>query len=197
MGACCASDREWVCVTCGIAYEVLRSCYCRAALPSHQKMSIASPTDDPRTTDSPVGTSVFTLQPGCAQTVLVPSAPREQWWHSQPVATFLSSPPAPTPLALTTVHTYPTECAERWMLSPLPACANFAVDSIAAGNRTVFSIDPAKSIVSDPSYRSCQPFLTYSPGVCPDGHTVAEVTASFFTLSRDIQTYWQASCCKR
>lgn len=197
-GCCRVQDRNMIRVTCDITFFRLVS-NSRATVLFHHKMSIASPNNDARTTDPSIATSVFTIGPGCAPTVLVPSAPREQWWHSQPVATFLSSPPAATPLALTTVYTYPSECAERWMLSLLPACANFAADSTAAGNRTVFSIDPGKGIVSDPRYSSCQPFSTptYSPGVCPDGHTVAEVTASFFTLSKDIQTFWQASCCKR
>ena len=163
-------------------------------------MSISSPTNDGRTTGPQIFTSVVTVVPGCAPSVLIPSAPRDQWWHSQPVATFLSALPTSTPLALTTVYTYPTECVDRWILSPLPLCASFpALGNTAAGNRTVFSINPTKGIVSDPRYNSCQRFSTptYSPGICPDGHTVAEVTASLFSASSSVKTFWQASCCKR
>lgn len=126
--------------------------------------------------------------------------PRDPWWHSTVFLTSWSAP-AQTQRAvdLTTAYTYPAECKGRWMLSPLPVCANTVYGATALGNRTVFSIDPAKSIVNDPIYKSCQPYSTplYSPGVCPDEHTVAEVTAHQSRVSTGFRTFWQASCCKR
>jgi hypothetical protein len=64
-----------------------------------------------------------------------------------------------------------------------------------AFNLTVWSID------SNPLFTSCQPYSSqslYSPGVCPDGQTVAEITevhANYTTGG--VLTSWVASCCRR
>lgn len=62
-------------------------------------------------------------------------------------------------------------------------------------NLTVWSID------DNPLFSSCQPYSLvplYSPGVCPNGQTAAEVT-KFVATQTDgiIRTSWVASCCKR
>ncbi|KAJ8108724.1 hypothetical protein OPT61_g7973 [Boeremia exigua] len=67
-----------------------------------------------------------------------------------------------------------------------------------AQNHTVFSLD-LNGTATDPSYRKCQPYQlapTYSPGICPDGQTVAEVTAWQLSASTGYRTFWQASCCR-
>lgn len=66
-------------------------------------------------------------------------------------------------------------------------------------NSTVFSVN-FNGTATDPSYRMCQPFRlapTYSPGICPSGQTVAEVTAFQVVASTGYRTFWQASCCRR
>ncbi|KAH6612510.1 hypothetical protein C7974DRAFT_79642 [Boeremia exigua] len=133
--------------------------------------------------------------------------------------TNLNAPP------LTTYYTPPNECAERWMLAGgqeitttrrLPTSTLIANSDVAATfpmtssaallpratfvpqNYTVFSLD-LNGTATDPSYRSCQPFRlapTYSPGICPDGQTVAEVTAWQIKAATGHRTFWQASCCR-
>lgn len=69
---------------------------------------------------------------------------------------------------------------------------------------TVFSMD-LNGTATDPSYRSCQRYNgapTYSPGVCPEGQTIAEITAWHVNASSGgsftgYHTFWQASCCRR
>lgn len=68
-----------------------------------------------------------------------------------------------------------------------------------AQNFTVMSLD-LNGTATDPSYRGCQPYRlapTYSPGICPHGQTIAEVTAWQVNASTGYRTFWQASCCKR
>lgn len=58
----------------------------------------------------------------------------------------------------------------------------------------------AWSIDSNPLYTSCQPYSDqplYSPGVCPEGQTIAEVTEIHANVSTGVRTEWQASCCSR
>ncbi|KAF2845792.1 hypothetical protein T440DRAFT_543490 [Plenodomus tracheiphilus IPT5] len=61
----------------------------------------------------------------------------------------------------------------------------------------------AWSLDSDPLFEACRPyssFSLYSPGMCPDGQTVAEVTEVHATgtgTSTTVHTYWHASCCSR
>jgi hypothetical protein len=85
------------------------------------------------------------------------------------------------------------------MLEGDPCVGGIKPPGLIARNYTVFSVDPAKSIVSDPSYKPCQKYSTnvYSPGVCPSGHTIAEVTAYTANASTGFRTFWQASCCRR
>lgn len=108
--------------------------------------------------------------------------------HSTPSS--LNVPP------LTTIYTPPSQCRDRWMLETprMTDCGHTEVPDF-----TVFSVDPSKSIVSDPLYRDCQLYqtATYSPGVCPDGQTIADVTAFQASASTGFRTFWQASCCRR
>lgn len=118
------------------------------------------------------------------------TAPTEnEWWHP---TVFVTSTTAYISLGvpdLTTVYDYSSECRDRWMIRH--TCGD--------GNVTVFSMDPSKDVVSDPLYRSCQRYSTpvYSPGVCPGGFTIAEVTAVVSGRASANSTFWQASCCRR
>jgi hypothetical protein len=85
-----------------------------------------------------------------------------------------------------------------------PVCDMIGCRTPTTQDVSVFSIDPGKKVVSDASYKSCQAFSapSYTPGVCPNGHTVAEVTEYQTyqisgTTSGNVRTYWQASCCRR
>jgi hypothetical protein len=64
-----------------------------------------------------------------------------------------------------------------------------------AFNLTVWSID------KNPLFTSCQPYSLqplYSPGVCPDGQTVAEITEIQANhTTGGVLTSWVASCCRR
>jgi hypothetical protein len=121
----------------------------------------------------------------------------ERWWHS---TIFVTSPSvfnsggAPD---LTTFYTYPTQCVDRWMMGP--SNCQFESYTVSPHNVTVFSIDPSKGTVSDPLYKSCQRYSTptYTPGVCPSGHTIAEVTAYQSSVPTGFVTFWEASCCRR
>jgi hypothetical protein len=136
---------------------------------------------------------------GCTSSVsTLPKRDESRWWHSTVFVTSLSmssysSQGVPD---LTTVYTYPTQCVDRWM-GVILNCNNASVPQ----NTTVYSIDPARiDMVSDPLYRSCQRYSTpvYSPGVCPSGHTIAEVTAFVSEVTTGVdRTFWQASCCRR
>ncbi|KAH7413892.1 hypothetical protein DE146DRAFT_783649 [Phaeosphaeria sp. MPI-PUGE-AT-0046c] len=63
-----------------------------------------------------------------------------------------------------------------------------------AFNLTIWSID------SNPLFTSCQPYSSqalYSPGVCPDGQTVAEITqVRANKTDGGVLTSWRASCCR-
>jgi hypothetical protein len=67
-----------------------------------------------------------------------------------------------------------------------------------------FSTTPVNTrsgAVYDPSYSRCQPLgalLKYSPGICPQGQTVAEITEYHYAhTSGSIATKFSASCCQR
>jgi hypothetical protein len=121
----------------------------------------------------------------------------ERWWHSTVFVTSPSTFDSGGAPDLTTFYTYPTQCVDRWMIGP----SHCQVGSLSPSsqNVTVFSIDPGRSTVSDPLYRSCQRYSTplYTPGVCPSGHTIAEVTAYQSSAPTGFRTFWQASCCRR
>jgi hypothetical protein len=56
------------------------------------------------------------------------------------------------------------------------------------------------SVRSNPNFSSCRPDSgqpLYSPGVCPDGHTVAELTEFHASRTSGMLTSWIASCCRR
>jgi hypothetical protein len=131
-------------------------------------------------------------------TVRVPAATAltdSPWWFSRNV--FITSLPP-----LTTIYTPATECVDRWMVGPgSSVCDRLGCPNSTVQDVSVFSVNPRKKIVSDVLYQSCQAFvaLSYSPGVCPSGHTIAEVTAYHINVmtSGGVHMYWQASCCKR
>jgi hypothetical protein len=82
---------------------------------------------------------------------------------------------------LITVYTPTPTCIDRWMVKPPATCDN-GPEFI----NIVWSVNPTGGIVSDPLYNECQLYntATYSPGVCPSGQTVAEVTA--YEWNKDI-----------
>ena len=122
-----------------------------------------------------------------------------QWSHSGVFVT-----PYGTSLAigsgrvadLTSVFTPSPSCVDRWLLAPTPSCG---IDDTAIGLDTVWSVNPTRSIVSDDQYSNCQLYgtATYSPGICPSGQTIAEVTAYASSALNGTKLFWQASCCKR
>lgn len=91
--------------------------------------------------------------------------------------------------ALTTIFTPGLECQGRWLLPP--------------GYSWVYSTSPydTKSYDIDPAYLSCQPlgYMTYySPGVCPDGQSIATaVKVSRVYAGSSSSLYWNANCCPR
>ena len=102
---------------------------------------------------------------------------------------------------LTTVHTPSPSCVDRWMVQDYVPCI-MDEDGSTISHTTptiVWSIDPARSYVSDPAYSSCQLYgkAKDSPGVCPSRQTVAETTAYRSDVSTGYKTFWQASCCRR
>jgi hypothetical protein len=138
---------------------------------------------------------------GCVTSVIPLGGDNSRWWHPTVFVTSLSSYSSQGVPDLTTVYTYPPHCVDRWMLYPPREPCGDGPSSSGPQNFTVFSVDPTRLYpISDPLYRSCQRYSTpvYSPGICPGGHTIAEVTAyaSEVTTGTD-RTFWQASCCRR
>jgi hypothetical protein len=92
---------------------------------------------------------------------------------------------------LTTIWTPPAECQNRWMLQT--TVTNGSEKALAYS--TYPTADP-----SDRLYFLCHPFAQasmFSPGVCPEGMRVADVTQHLYIQSsRSVQTLWQANCCK-
>ena len=157
--------------------------------------------DHRRNTNMPIigsshGTSTFiTTVPACTTVV----AEREEvtWSHSEVFVTSygnLTAIPRLNVPDLTIVHTPDSSCIDRWVYLPTSNCGDdSSIDDI------VWSVNPTRLPVSDPSYSRCQLYgtPTYSPGICPSGQTIAEVTAFESSISNGIKTFWQASCCKR
>ena len=148
-------------------------------------------------------TTVTVCKPTAQSVVLPPPqalklVKRELFWsHSEVFVTpfgTLSTLEHPNVPDLTTVHTPASSCVDRWMVQSSQQCG---VGS-STGD-TVWSVNPTRSIVSDPSYNGCQLYgnPTYSPGICPSGQTVAEVTAYESGVSNGTRTFWKASCCRR
>jgi hypothetical protein len=86
--------------------------------------------------------------------------------------------------ALTTAYSAPPFCANRWLLQD-PNVAT--IYSQASG---------------DDFYTSCQPAETaptYSPGMCPSGHTVASITelSASGSSTAEINRVWRGLCCRR
>lgn len=74
----------------------------------------------------------------------------------------------------------------------------------SSGTFVAFSTNPSNTssgALYDASYSSCQPDgapFHYSPGICPNGQTVAEITEYHYsTTSGSIATNFEASCCQR
>jgi hypothetical protein len=90
----------------------------------------------------------------------------------------------------------PAICHDRWMISrPGP---NPQKDQ-SGTNIWVFSTYPtATTEPSDTLYILCQPYyrMEFSPGVCPEGQTVAEVTLFLHDKStRGAGDFYEGSCC--
>lgn len=152
-------------------------------------------------TTIPALETVVCRNPTAAQSVLPPNATPVkralQWSHSEVFVTPFGTSTALERMNvadLTTVFTPLPSCVDRWMLFPPQSCS---IDSTS--HNVVWSVNPKRSIVSDASYNQCQRYgtATYSPGVCPSGQTVAEITAYVSSASNSTRTFWQASCCRR
>ncbi|CAI6267178.1 unnamed protein product [Periconia digitata] len=96
--------------------------------------------------------------------------------------------------AITTQYKYNDESTQKWLLANL------------AGDSRTYAMQWGGSALSpyavDPSWQSCQPdgsrFHHYSPGVCPEGHTLAQYTVYRVQTMSDqsLSTYWGGDCCK-
>ena len=88
------------------------------------------------------------------------------------------------------IWTAPASCHDRWMLATERSSDKEVL--------VVYSTYP-ENAPSDRLYKECQRYgamPTYSPGVCPDGQTIAEVTKFLHHDTTGIEsTFWQASCC--
>ena len=99
----------------------------------------------------PIVTGVNTTSDALGCVIFVyPSADEPRWWHSKIFVTSLSNYSSKGVPDLTTVYTYPTQCVDRWMISP--PCY-LGLSTSITHNVTVFSVDPARldtdTIVSD------------------------------------------------
>jgi hypothetical protein len=153
------------------------------------------------TSQSPLGTETYlwTCAPlTVANATATPTPPTLPWSHSTVFVTPYETSnvlESGRVADLTTVHTPDLSCVDRWLFEPSMSCPQ---DSTAGGN-TFWSVNPSRSTVSDALYSRCQLYgtATYSPGICPSGQTVAEVTAYASSMLNGTKTFWQASCCKR
>jgi hypothetical protein len=158
---------------------------------------IVGPTQTGGTNTLGTSVTIVTSIVSCIETIESFALSEERWWHS---TVFVTSPSTFNSVGapdLMTIYTYPTQCVDRWMIGPSRCQFGDYVGS--PHNFTVFSIDPGRGTVSDPLYRSCQRYSTpiYTPGVCPSGHTIAEVTAYQSSVPTGFITFWEASCCRR
>jgi hypothetical protein len=87
---------------------------------------------------------------------------------------------------------------------PLPFSTPNTERDTPYGIFVAFSTTPVNTrsgAVYDPSYSRCQPLgalLKYSPGICPQGQTVAEITEYHYAQTSGIfATKFSASCCQR
>jgi hypothetical protein len=134
-----------------------------------------------------------------AETITLNVVPVNEYSHSDVFTTShqtfatLESQNIPS---ITATFTGGADCAERWL-----AHDGILVDGVFM--EAVWSTKPRdQGPFTDSLYLSCQPLSampTYSPGVCPEGQTVAEVTEFQYSASSasGSQRLWQASCCKR
>ncbi|KAF2727106.1 hypothetical protein EJ04DRAFT_595982 [Polyplosphaeria fusca] len=99
--------------------------------------------------------------------------------------------------ALTTIFTPPSGCFRRFVTSlSLPIPLNFSSFYWEITSATVLSVG---GIDEDFGYNSCQPFgaagVDFSPGVCPDRHTIADITVLQPSEYTGTPTLWQGVCC--
>jgi hypothetical protein len=105
----------------------------------------------------------------------------------------LSPRDVPAPTSLNFVPVSETHTSSREDLSS----GIFVAVSTNPGNPG----NPNSSALYDRSYTLCQPYSSlyhYSPGICPYGQTVAEITEYHYaTTSGSTATRFEASCCER
>jgi hypothetical protein len=145
------------------------------------------------------------------------------WSHSTIFSTDLSTYQTKDIPPLTTSWTPPTGCSNRWMAEniiaigfaasisskALPALRRATTDTDYSTETTIGTFVAFSTIpyytddgeLYDRSYLSCQPYGApnhYSPGICPHGQTVAEITEYHYsTTSGSTETRFEASCCQR
>ncbi|CAI6339860.1 unnamed protein product [Periconia digitata] len=102
-----------------------------------------------------------------------------------------SSRPTNVPM-LTTIYRYPTNCKSQWYLGSVPYEYNTFVFSWGDSRFGPYAVDP--------SYTLCLPFSArpiYSPGICPEDHTVADITQHYMANSiNKTTTWWKGICCR-
>jgi hypothetical protein len=94
-------------------------------------------------------------------------------------------------LPLTTTFTYASSCTDRF-LQIYPDVTTIFYSS--------YFNDEESSISFGNNYISCQAGKTrptYSPGICPSGHTIATVTEYQTTPGAQESRLWEAGCCSR
>lgn len=92
-------------------------------------------------------------------------------------------------VALTTAFTYDSDCLGRWLLS----------SSRSGETPNIYSLSPTGTN-TDPRWTSCQPFnyqSAYSPGMCPEGRTIASVIEAQYTAGNQKNIEWAGLCCER
>jgi hypothetical protein len=182
---------------------------------SHSTMVLASALNESvwSNMNIPPLTTIYSPSPSCADRWMLAGTNQVVTTYVGTVATLATttrripttnttvlSPSTDSNQATTSALGLATTTAENAITSS----AALAAREIQAQQHTVFSMD-LNGTATDPSYRACQRYNaapTYSPGVCPEGQTVAEITAWHVNASSGgivtgYHTFWQASCCRR
>ena len=98
-------------------------------------------------------------------------------------------------VALTTFYTPRPECLDKWLLETAWTAECGTRNPGSVRDFTVFSAYAGY----DPWYNQCLLYGTrfYSPGICPHGQTIADVTEFQSSASTGYHTFWHGSCCRR
>lgn len=135
-----------------------------------------------------------------------PAACSDRWMGGGTFTVFVSTI---VTLVAVTRRSFASADSTRLTSSPtvvafLPVSTSNTERETPYGIFVAFSTTPVNTrsgAVYDPSYSRCQPLgalLKYSPGICPQGQTVAEITEYHYAqTSGSSATRFSASCCQR